>query len=352
MKRKGISLVALIITIIVLIVITGAVVLTGVKTPQNARLAIFYNNIATVQEAVSLKIVNNMSKYSKDTDKNVNVFKWEGVINNFVPSNGAPNFTNSDIIINNEIPVLQIDQDMVISLSIDRVELGNYYISEKAVVYYYNQGLGFAIDDGTRYYNRTTIVEGDIVILPVVAELSGDWEEIELPPTWTNEDVLAIQNGDGDIVPIPDGFVLSSLAGEYSVDDGLVIYEGTTQVTNVDTNGNSYIDAQETKNQFVWVPILDVSSMVGIKDSKNAGIIYFDEDYWDFDLNYPNMNATNNMEPVALKGNLRDGSDYSNYGLTNLVSVLYNDLNGLNTACGTSYATINDAIAVTNIRIK
>ncbi|MDD4066563.1 MAG: hypothetical protein PHH22_01135 [Clostridia bacterium] len=49
--KKGISLVALIITIIVLIILTAAVVITGVNAPKNEQLAVFLNNISTVQEA-------------------------------------------------------------------------------------------------------------------------------------------------------------------------------------------------------------------------------------------------------------------------------------------------------------
>jgi len=57
-----------------------------------------------------------------------------------------------------------------------------------------------------------------------------------------------------DSVPIPKGFVASGATGENTKDGGLVIYEGTTPVTdaNVET-------AKRTRNQYVWVPVDDFS---------------------------------------------------------------------------------------------
>ena len=54
-ERKGISLVALVITIIVLVVLTGAVVITGVNVPQQGQLAVFKSNVSSIQDAVTLK---------------------------------------------------------------------------------------------------------------------------------------------------------------------------------------------------------------------------------------------------------------------------------------------------------
>ena len=59
--KKGISLVALIITIIVLIILTAAVVITGANTPENAQLAVWKNDVSAVQDAVILCMLNNMA---------------------------------------------------------------------------------------------------------------------------------------------------------------------------------------------------------------------------------------------------------------------------------------------------
>ena len=66
----------------------------------------------------------------------------------------------------------------------------------------------------------------------------------------------------GDKVPVPRGYVGSSVASENEIDTGYVIYEGEEPVTqeNVEV-------AQTTRNQFVWVPVPDSSQMYGT-DSK------------------------------------------------------------------------------------
>lgn len=60
MNKKGISLVALVITIIVLIILTAAVVVTGINTPQNTEYAIKMYNQSMVQDAVTLYIMTSM----------------------------------------------------------------------------------------------------------------------------------------------------------------------------------------------------------------------------------------------------------------------------------------------------
>ena len=64
---------------------------------------------------------------------------------------------------------------------------------------------------------------------------------------------------------IPNGFVASQATGEKDVSTGLVIYEGTTPVTdsNVET-------AKKTRNQFVWIPVDDISDFVRVDGYKNG----------------------------------------------------------------------------------
>ncbi len=60
-----------------------------------------------------------------------------------------------------------------------------------------------------------------------------------------------------DGVPIPRGFVASSVAGENTKNGGLVIYEGTEAVTDSNVE-----NAKRTRNQYVWVPVEDFSKFV------------------------------------------------------------------------------------------
>ena len=55
-------------------------------------------------------------------------------------------------------------------------------------------------------------------------------------------------------VPVPKGYVASGADGEHTVNTGFVIYEGTGEVTNE----NAW-DESCTRNQWVWVPVPDVS---------------------------------------------------------------------------------------------
>ncbi len=59
--RKGISLVALVITIIVLIILAAAVMLTGADTPDTAKVAVFSNDAGNIQDAVTLYRLNYMA---------------------------------------------------------------------------------------------------------------------------------------------------------------------------------------------------------------------------------------------------------------------------------------------------
>ena len=74
----------------------------------------------------------------------------------------------------------------------------------------------------------------------------------------------------GDKVPVPNGFVGSSVAGENEIDTGFVIYEGEEEVT--DSNVQT---AQTSRNQYVWIPVEDISKFYGTDtNGKRWGKIY------------------------------------------------------------------------------
>ena len=92
---------------------------------------------------------------------------------------------------------------------------------------------------------------------------------------WDLSKVDKIESADGIPVPVPKGYVASSVASENTVKDGFVIYEGEEAVT--DTNVS---EAQTTRNQFVWVPVENVHDMYGTdSNGKKWGKPYdFSED--------------------------------------------------------------------------
>ena len=74
----------------------------------------------------------------------------------------------------------------------------------------------------------------------------------------------------GDKVPVPNGFVGSKATGENEIDTGFVIYEGEEEVT--DSNVQT---AQTSRNQYVWVPVEDISKFYGTDaNGKRWGKIY------------------------------------------------------------------------------
>ena len=57
-------------------------------------------------------------------------------------------------------------------------------------------------------------------------------------------------------VPVPNGYVASSVESEGTVNGGFVIYEGEDEVTE-----ENIAEAKKTRNQFVWIPVEDASEM-------------------------------------------------------------------------------------------
>ena len=73
-----------------------------------------------------------------------------------------------------------------------------------------------------------------------------------------NEHMHVEEDASGDKVPVPNGYVGSSVAGENEIDTGYVIYEGEEEVTD-----SNVADAQKNRNQYVWVPVPDISKFYG-----------------------------------------------------------------------------------------
>ena len=86
-----------------------------------------------------------------------------------------------------------------------------------------------------------------------------------LPDGWDGSKVTPEESDDGIIVPVPIGYVASDATGEHSVNDGFVIYEGDTEV-----NDGNVADAKTSRNQFVWIPVEDISQIA--KTAQGGGI--------------------------------------------------------------------------------
>ncbi len=85
-----------------------------------------------------------------------------------------------------------------------------------------------------------------------------------------NEHMHVEVDNDGDKVPVPNGYVGSKATGENEIDTGYVIYEGTEEV-----NDDNVEEAQKTRNQYVWIPVPDASTMYGTDaNGKKWGKLY------------------------------------------------------------------------------
>lgn len=95
--------------------------------------------------------------------------------------------------------------------------------------------------------------EYDKSVIEQLDGISRQWDSEDEISTVKTIDVntnTIITTPDEEKVPIPTGFVVSKATGENTVSGGLVIYEGTEDVTD-----DNVEEAKRTRNQFVWVPI-------------------------------------------------------------------------------------------------
>ena len=117
-----------------------------------------------------------------------------------------------------------------------------------------------------------------------VAVQSEDGENVQIVNTalqnapatsnWDMENVHIEYDTENIAVPVPNGYVGSSATGEHTINTGFVIYEGTDAVTDANLE-----TAQKTRNQWVWVPVYDASTMYGTdSNGKKWGKLYeYDE---------------------------------------------------------------------------
>ena len=113
-----------------------------------------------------------------------------------------------------------------------------------------------------------------------------------------NEHMHIELDASGDKVAVPNGYVGSKVTGENEVNTGYVIYEGEEEVN--DTNKD---EAQKSRNQYVWIPVPDISKFYGIdSNGKKWGKIYnftkgtssdplFDEVTGTYPLNWSESNG-------------------------------------------------------------
>ena len=133
-----------------------------------------------------------------------------------------------------------------------------------------------------------------------------------LPEGWDGNKVTAEESSDGVTVPVPKGYTASDATGETSVNEGFVIYEGTEEVNdgNVDT-------AKTTRNQFVWIPVPDISQIAnqtsgtdGNNRQNYQGKLYDFSSSGATEKTSYGQGTTSYREPDVVTGS--DGTSYDN----------------------------------------
>ena len=115
-----------------------------------------------------------------------------------------------------------------------------------------------------------------------------------------NEHMHIEEDINGEKVPVPNGYVGSRADGENEINAGYVIYEGEEEVTN-----DNVEEAQKTRNQYVWVPVPDISQFYGTDENgKKWGKLYTSNKIGFIALNWNEVNGimtindkTKGMEP-------------------------------------------------------
>ncbi len=117
----------------------------------------------------------------------------------------------------------------------------------------------------------------------------------------------------GKKAPIPVGYVASQVTGETGIDTGLVIYEGTVPVTGtqVGVPGTEAWEASCNRNQWVWVPVPDVTRIYDTNTRKSK--------LYSITSTGRSTYNNSNYEPGVLIGNVYDNERYfSQYNLSGM----------------------------------
>ena len=103
-----------------------------------------------------------------------------------------------------------------------------------------------------------------LICVSITYVKSGNKEVLATTKEFNSEDLQDNEHmhveidSSGEKVPVPNGYVGSSVTGENEIDTGYVIYEGEEEVTD-----SNVADAQKSRNQYVWIPVPDISKFYG-----------------------------------------------------------------------------------------
>lgn len=148
-NKRGITMIALVITITVSLILTAAVVMTGSKVPETAELATFMNDISILQENISTKLMTN--KYKDPNDPYAENNKWIGIISeDSFDENGVPIFDIPLSLGEETVNVALLSTALLDSVSMTEAQLAQYYVDAQGNVYHQGKTI-----NGVTYYTKT-----------------------------------------------------------------------------------------------------------------------------------------------------------------------------------------------------
>ena len=227
MREEGITLVSLVITVIVLIILAGVGVYAGVQSIREASSDKLESELGMVQHAVFQQY------YSYTVSKDGKYIVGEPV-----------NISEIDAIESEMGITMQKGEE------IEDLPIGEKYYRLTPTLL---ESIGIEGSEDTYIVDYST---GEVLNETVKKTVTGI--------------VLYLKGSsvqEASEVPIPNGYVASQVPGENTVGDGLVIYEGTAPVTE-----SNHEEAMETRNQFVWIPVEDINSMVMCSSNSGSSV--------------------------------------------------------------------------------
>ena len=258
-SKKGITLVALVVTIIVLLILAG-VTITSLLGDDGI--------IAKAQRAADLT-----NAAIQQEQEGINALLEE--LNSYIDGNGgsSTNPGEDETTIPEELERYILGEDKTGVLATDIFDMSTMKFKDNEIIpdastsltFLYTENVGDKIHLIFVYKNEAYIGIGSSSTYMTEELLKKPEEgEIEKWDGKSNSKVTAVESKDNVTVPVPIGFTASTVEGEESVATGFVIKQGP------DGSATSGI------NEFVWVPVEDPSTMFGTNVYGNSlGKLYY-----------------------------------------------------------------------------
>ena len=238
-NEKGITLVALVITIVILIILATVTV------------NVAFGDGGLIDQAKLAAEITANSIY----DEEASIANLTAYLNEEL---GGGEIAPPDIPEDTEPPVITSFTETEVTANSITVETTATDNSGGALKYEYRKESEEFTEGGATYQFTGLTADTEYTLEVKVTDEAGLSDTatkkvttaIQAPAEWDTTKVEPIKSADGVIVPVPKGFTASEATGENEVNKGFVIYQGTDPV-----NDGNVDNAQESRNQFVWIPV-------------------------------------------------------------------------------------------------